>query len=295
MNRRHHSFLALCFCCFLPLFALAQAPVVDDSENFALLEDQQAALAPPVAQQSYNNDGEDIALAQDNDSDFRKSANLLDQIKGMQQEIQELRGQVEVQAHELKSLQQQQLSFYKDIDTRLHPTANNPTKHESNTDLTLDNIPTPILKKNESLTTPTTAYIPVSTSSRMNPADEQISYLKAYDLVKNKRFDDALLAMKNFVTTYPRGGYTANAHYWLGELYMVKKEYNDAIAHFEIVLKQFSSSSKAAACSLKIGYALAASGKKIEAKKQLQQVVTLYPDTPTAQLAASKLKTLNAI
>ncbi len=29
--------------------------------------------------------------------------------------------------------------------------------------------------------------------------------------------------MEQFIVQYPRGGYTANAQYWLGELYMVKK------------------------------------------------------------------------
>lgn len=129
-------------------------------------------------------------------------------------------------------------------------------------------------------------------NARSNPADEQISYLAAYELVKNKRFDDALVAMQAFVTQYPQGGYTANAQYWLGELYMVKNNYPKAIDHFEIVLKQFPSSSKAAACTLKIGYALAASGKDNEARLRLQQVLKNYPDTPTAQLAATKLESL---
>ncbi len=42
---------------------------------------------------------------------------------------------------------------------------------------------------------------------------------------------------------------------------MVKHNFAKAITHFELVLKQFPGSSKAAASTLKIGYALAASGK----------------------------------
>ena len=40
----------------------------------------------------------------------------------------------------------------------------------------------------------------VTPVSRVNPADEQISYLAAYELVKNKRYDDALNAMQYFCT-----------------------------------------------------------------------------------------------
>ena len=47
----HRLILAICLLCLLPTFAaLAEAPVVDDSENFALLEEQPlAAEEAPVA------------------------------------------------------------------------------------------------------------------------------------------------------------------------------------------------------------------------------------------------------
>ncbi|MDP1603054.1 MAG: tol-pal system protein YbgF [Legionella sp.] len=302
MIRGTPYYLALFFSALLPLYAFAQAPVVDDSENFAILDEQQAAHEQPVAktQLDYGDTEEEIALAQDNDMDNRDSADLLNKLKGMQQEIQELRGQLEVQTHELKALQEQQLSFYTDIDSRLRETPAKGLQASPHTELTIEpeattatnTVAKPLAPpQSQAINTVTT---PINTPSRSNPADEQISYLAAYDLVKNKRYDDALSAMQTFVLRYPQGGYTANAQYWLGELYMVKKDYTLAIEHFEIVLKHFSSSSKAAACSLKIGYALAASGKKAEAIQRLQQVLKNYPDTPTAQLAATKLKTLNA-
>jgi tol-pal system protein YbgF len=298
-------FLAICLSCLLPLYAVAEAPVVDDSENFAILDEQQAAFERPVAKapiEDMDNDDE-VALAQDhesrpevNDYSNNENAELLNKIKGLQQEVQELRGQLDVQAHELNVLKQQQLSFYKDFDARLRNAPTSPSKTEAPIDLSLDQNTTTAPEKAKATPAPQPAVTstPAPTQARNNPADEQISYLAAYDLVKTKRFDDALVAMQDFTTRYPKGGYTANAQYWLGELYMVKKDYPQAIKHFEIVLKHFSSSSKAAACSLKIGYALAASGQEAEAKRRLQQVIKNFPDTPTAQLASTKLNSLNA-
>lgn len=299
MIQSPNHFLAICFSCLLPLYAFAEAPVVDDSENFAILDEQQAAMEQPVAKAQLDYDGEteeEIALARDNDLDNHGNADLLDRIKGMQQEIQELRGQIEIQSHDLKLLQQQQLAFYKDIDTRLTHTAGKTAATIPNTALTIDEKPTTAISGTPIAppSPPENINTAINKPMHANPADEQISYLAAYDLVKNKRYDQALGAMQTFVVKYPQGGYTANAQYWLGELYLVQKDYPKAIEHFEIVLKHFSSSSKAAACSLKIGYALAASGKKDEAKKRLQDVVKNYPDTPTAQLATTKLKALNA-
>lgn len=292
MIQASSRFLALSFCCFLSTYAYTEAPVVDESENFAILDEQQAAMEQPVAKAQLNDDNpeEELALARDNDVTNNDSPELLSRLKSLQQEIQELRGQLEVQAHDVKLLQQQQLAFYKDIDSRLHSTSPQTAQKEPNVDVTI-----------RSNTTAVNTVVPgmnqpIATSSyHHNPAEEQISYLAAYDLVKNKQFDEALVAMQAFATKYPQGGYTANAQYWLGELYIVKKNYAEAIAHFEIVLNQFPTSSKAAACSLKIGYALAASGKQSEAKLRLQQVVKTYPNTPTAELAATKLRSIHAL
>ncbi len=287
----HKLLLAACFSAILlPLNAFSEAAVVDDSENYALLEEQQGAYEPPVAHDGsdFNNHANEPALAKD-DMGSRGNVNLLDKIQGLEQEVQELRGQLDVQAHTLKLLQEQQLSFYKDLDARLRETPEKTMAHASPpaTDL---NIGTPPAA-------PTTAPIPVAAVLPVNPpagnlADEQISYLAAYEFIKNKRFDDGLTAMQTFVIKYPHSGYTANAEYWLGELYLIKANYPDAIAHFNVVLQTFPSSSKSAASLLKIGYALAASGKTVEARLKLQDVVKKYPDTDTARLAITKLDSL---
>lgn len=296
----HRLLLVASICiCLLPFNAFCNAEVVDDSENYALLEEQQAAHESPVAR--YNDDyNEQPALARDDSettsSKTTNNAGLLDKIQGLQQEIQELRGQLEIQAHDLKLLQEQQLSFYKDLDARISHTPVKGVATTPPTDLSIGSSPTiPAASvQSGSPTIPVTPPIqPLISAGRTNPADEQISYLAAYEFVKNKQFDDALSAMHAFVTKYPHGGYTANAQYWLGELYMVKNDYPQAIEHFNVVLQEFPSSSKNAASLLKIGYALAASGKTAEAREKLQAVIKNYPDTTTARLATTKLESLN--
>ena len=51
--------LVACIACLLPFSAFSEAPVVDDSENYALLDEQQAALESPVVKtqnRDYGND-----------------------------------------------------------------------------------------------------------------------------------------------------------------------------------------------------------------------------------------------
>ncbi|HAT2066730.1 TPA: tol-pal system protein YbgF [Legionella pneumophila] len=316
------SIITVCFVLMLPFALWAEAPVIDDSENFAMIDRQEEYDAPLVnpkyddpqienaeldgpQNDNYSTDTsqpyDEPALVKEDRSTISDNAKLIDKIQQLQKEIQELRGQLEVQAHDLKLLQQQQVAFYKDLDSRLSNSSTSAKTVQNDkpaTDISLgSNSPatlkaaSPQLKAGSSNSKPQ----PVVAVSRANPADEQISYLAAYELVKNKRYDEAIKSMQIFVQKYPRGGYTANAEYWLGELYLVKKDYSKAIEHFEIVLQQYPSSSKAAASLLKSGYAYAEKGDKQEAKKRFQQVVKTYPDTPTAQLASSKLEAINAL
>lgn len=267
----------------------AQAPVVDDSENYALLEEQASAELPTRPTRSLPKEEgftaeEEVALAQeDNPVSENNNLDLLNKIKGLQQDIQVLRGQLDEQTNALKKLQEQQLAFYKDIDARL----------QKNSSSNLSSKPSGPLNLDSPETQSTGSAIPSHALKKNNPAEEQVSYLAAYELIKNKQFNEALVAMQTFVNTYPQGGYTANAYYWLGELYLIKKQYPQAIQNFDIVLKQFPSSTKKADCSLKIAYALAASGQTAAAKKRLQEVIQNYPGTPTAHLAQTKLNALN--
>ncbi|MCW8398176.1 tol-pal system protein YbgF [Legionella sp. PATHC038] len=324
INCKKHI-IAAGFMLILPLTCWSEAPVVDDSENFAISEEQQAYEAPVGSKYGAESRQYDVARnenytidnsqtddepalakddqANDSNSNITDNAKLIDKIQSLQQEVQELRGQLEVQAHDLKLLQQQQVAFYKDLDARLSGTTSakvSPNKASANKpalDLSVGSkepapktvTPTSDIQASKSASIPSPAAV---STSRANPADEQISYLAAYELVKNKRYDDAIISMNGFVQKYPKGGYTANAQYWLGELYLAKKDYSKAIEHFNVVLQQFPTSSKSAASMLKTGYAYAAQGNKQEAQKFLQQVVRAYPGTPTAQLANSRLRTI---
>lgn len=332
INCKKH-FIAACFSLIVPTLGMAEAPVVDDSDNFAIIDEQHAAVRPqyeeiemdnaevdsPRSNKYQSNSAQDDgpALARDDTLEqnpraqnysqnaINKSAALIERVHTLQKEVQELRGQLEVQAHELKTLKEQQLTYYKDLDGRIanasgKSTAATQPVAAGSRDALLVPSQTPVNKPRASATYNTapknnTAALPTATPGfRSNPADEQISYLAAYELVKNKQYDNAIKAMQTFVQKYPQGGYSANAQYWLGELFMVKKDYAKAIEHFEVVLHQFPSSNKTAASMLKAGYAYAASGNNQEAKKRLQEVVKTFPGTQTAQLAHLKLESINA-
>jgi len=243
------SLIPLLVCLICPL-AWSNAPVVDESENFALLEEQ---VTDNAAIGSSFNDHPQQALAhEENTSATKTNLDLLNRVNGLQQELQELRGQLDQQILAMKALQTQ--SGVMPAVASLMPAAEHPN----------------------------------------NSAGEQDRYLSAFNLIKRKEFDAAITSMQNFVSDYPAGGYTANAHYWLGELYLQNKDYAQSIKHFDIVLTKSPSSSKNADSLLKMGYALAASGQESAARQRLQAVIAQYPDTHVSKLAHAKLASLGA-
>ncbi len=192
---------------------------------------------------------------------------LLAKLNDMQREMADLRGKLEVQSHQLSALKskprkkryaaiKKRQSYYKKIKR------NTPAKRE---------------------------MAPQKNAAKNNTMDEQLSYVGAFELVKNKHFDKAIPAMKQFLDNYPKGPYAANAHYWLGELYLLKQDYNDAIDEFNIIIDKFKDSSKLAAAKLKLGVTYARLGDKFNAKQQFKAVTEEFPDTSAARLAKAKL------
>lgn len=268
----------------------SQPPVIDESDEYSLAINMQETPNANGVSKSAETEEEmwqDETPADDQQQPLVKNKSteaadvdgdsLAEQVHNLQAEIQELRGQIEVQAHDLKMLQQQQLAFYKDLDSRLqqHKTEQNP---ETASDSTLS---------------PAIKVANANNGKSDNPADEQISYLAAYELVKTKKFDEGLEAMRQFIERYPSSGYSANAYYWMGELYLVKNDNEHALKAFNTVLGKFPKSSKAAASQLKAGYALANLGQMDAARAKLRSVINHYPDTKTAQLAKQKLDSMN--
>lgn len=271
------------------------APVVDDSENYAVFHGEGERHSPShhPAQKYASNEEEPLVKSMPKD-DNPTQQSLSSQVNNMQQEIQALRGELEVQAHAIETLKNQLnkevgLQSKTKIKEQTAPDEAVSLKETSAKSTQNPEINSPDKIKSEQ---PIKPQVFDQTPTPKNPADEQVAYLAAYDLIKSKRYNDALAAMENFVKQYPRSGYTSNAEYWIGELFLARNMPAQALQHFENVLSQYPHSSKAAASALKIGYALAAMGQRDEAIARLKEVVKKYPDTAAAQLAKTKLDSL---
>jgi tol-pal system protein YbgF len=85
-----------------------------------------------------------------------------------------------------------------------------------------------------------------------------------------------------------------NAQYWLGEAYYVNRTYSEAQIAFQRVVDKYPQSRKIPDALLKIGFCRYEMKLFDSAKAVLEQVVSQYPDSPSAKLARERLDKMAA-
>lgn len=127
-------------------------------------------------------------------------------------------------------------------------------------------------------------------ATQPNVAEEQQIYQTAYNLIKAKKYNDAVKALQGMLEKYPTGQFASNAHYWLGELYGLMGKNDQAMTEFAKVVRTYPDSPRVSDAQLKIGLILAAEFKWSEAKSAFREVINRYPGTASSRLAAEQIK-----
>jgi tol-pal system protein YbgF len=134
---------------------------------------------------------------------------------------------------------------------------------------------------------------PVSAPANTAPASKQemIAFQNAYNLLVQHQYNQAIQAFNNFMAQFPKSSMAPDAHYWLGELYLVQGQPDQASQHFQQVISS-PNSDKAPDAMLKLGMIYQAYGDSAHAKQMFQKVVKQYPNTQSAQAAQAQLSSM---
>jgi tol-pal system protein YbgF len=116
-------------------------------------------------------------------------------------------------------------------------------------------------------------------------------YRAAVELVRSGQHEPAVAALRAFIGKHPRHDYADNAQYWLGETFYAAKDYPHALTEFRNVVETYPRGNKVPDALLKVGYCYQSMGQTEKARAVLEQVVSLYPKTEPAALAAKRLET----
>jgi tol-pal system protein YbgF len=217
----------------------------------------------PIAEsgwvESYSNEqgsGRELAILK-NSMDNINQMDFPGQIQRMEEKMQALQGKVDELQHQVDVLGAQQRQQFVDLDARL-------------------------LQKSKE---PVRAKTQMVAVEGVVPSDKQ-TYQAAYHLITDKKYVAAIEAFHRYLATYhEQGRYSANAYYWLGELYDLQKDYAQATQNLEKVVSTFPDSSKVADALYKLGMLAKAQGDEAGALSYFQQVVQDHPKSASAKLA----------
>ena len=119
---------------------------------------------------------------------------------------------------------------------------------------------------------------------------EKAAYDSAYGLVVGKRFDEAVNAFRRFLQDYPTGRYAPNAHYWLGELYLVldPPDLESARQSFALLISEYPEHGKAPDAFFKLGKVQFMKGNREKAREYLDLVIAQYGTSNTAAVKLAR-------
>ncbi|MBZ2167820.1 tol-pal system protein YbgF [Marinobacter sp. F4216] len=213
------------------------------------------------------------SAAQGNAVNNQGSAELFYMIQQLQEEVRRLRGEVEEQRYQIDRLQKQGRDRYIDLDQRILSLSEKLAEQ-------------PSAPASAGSSAGSGAPVIEAREYRQPDAEEREAYAEIQDLIRNhKNYDEAITQIYGFIDTYPEGDLTVNAYYWLGEVYLVKPQLEQAKQAFTIVATRYPDHRKAPDALYKLGVTLDKLGEAEQARVRMQTVIDSYPDSSAADLA----------
>ncbi len=295
-------------------------------------------------------------------------SNIVLRLDSLQQEIQDLRGDVEVQNHTMEGLRKRQLDFYNDMDQRISrlsgeapagqpgdtvggmvpqtaertnnsvqsqapqpagepnwesspvtPAPNQPTSMAQDQSaapaassariqsgganlppVVSSTSPSPSVSSSSAMDSPgqlqatTVAVAPRPSAPYREAEGEKSSYQQAFNMLMDRKYDQAKQSFRSFLVKYPNSRLADNAQYWLAEANYVTRDFDAAQTEFTKVIKTHPGSPKVSDAMLKIGYIQYEKKQWSAAKNTLNVVINRYPNSTASQLAKKRLTKMRA-
>ena len=140
---------------------------------------------------------------------------------------------------------------------------------------------------------PITADVPdlppfVEPQPAQAPPGKEVSvegYRRGLSLIREQKFQEALVELDAFSSAHPSHPYTDNALFWCGEIHYLRHEYDRALRYFERIEKLHPWGNKAPDALYRIGQIHLRRGDTAGAQAYFDKVREQFPDTAAARLA----------
>lgn len=229
----------------LPYVGLADATVTSMPEAM-----DEAVVVEAVPVQNTTDVGAQL-IRLDQQLQHLQQEDYLAKIAQLQQEIQSLRGVVDMQAHDLQLIKQRLSEQHVVAQSASSVVSHPPAISVEKTEVT--------------------------------------QYQAAFSYLKSRDYAKAIRLFNQFLSDYPQGKYSPNAHYWLGEIYLLQGQYALAESNLRQVIEQHEGHNKTPDAMLKLAMVYINTQQPEQAKVLVSQLSAKYPDTTAAKMAKIQL------
>lgn len=218
---------------------------------------------------------------------------LLDRVEQLESEIRHIRGELEIQRHQVEILQQERA---------LSGAPSYPPEGAATSSGTMPPAPDRSMgtygQTGSAQPAPPIAHPPANPdrAASVQPAEaartEQGDFDTALSELREGRYPEAVSGFQRFLSAYPASRLAGDAQYWLGESFYVSQNYNAAKDAFINMGLHYPQSARLPDALLKLGYIYGEQGDTDRAREVLQKLVQVYPTTQAASLAERRLQSL---
>jgi tol-pal system protein YbgF len=125
--------------------------------------------------------------------------------------------------------------------------------------------------------------------SAPGPVSSESAYEQAYQEFAKNRYDHALVSFRQFLIQHPNSPFVPNAHFWIAECYVKKRNYQRSLESYDQVIRNYPKSAKASIALYRKALVLIELKDKTGAKSTLKRLIATYPKSEESKQARTKL------
>lgn len=213
--------------------------------------------------------------------DYELTLELLDRVEQLEAEVRQMRGELEMQRHQLEQFQRDRAesgsAISPPVGVATPPTTAAPMLSPKTA------APEPAVSQSPAIAVPS-----ASAATRTERGD----FDAALGEFREGRYADAITGFQRFLSDYPASNLASDAQYWMGESHYLNRDFETAKETFINFGLRYPQSDRLPDALLKLGYLYGEQGDTSQAREVLQKLIKVYPDTEAARLAARRLQSL---
>ncbi len=190
-------------------------------------------------------------------AEAKRASDRFDIMQDLREEVRMLRGMVEELSYELQQVKQRQLDDYLDIDRRLGILNGGLPADNVVPDSSLEqSLNSPSVEESSSAEIQESSDFVVADTLKLD--DYEVAVKQDYEAASNKLLKDrdieaATVSLNAHLEKFPNSPFTANAHYWLGEIYLLQGETELARQAFTTITEEHKNHPKVMDSRFKLG------------------------------------------